>query len=50
MCMHPRKFIFASASADNIKQWKMPEGTFMKNMDVTAYRCVFGVCVWGGVF
>ena len=40
MCLHPRKFIFASGSADNLKQWKMPEGTFMKNMDVEPYRAI----------
>ena len=26
LAMHPTKFIFASGSADNLKQWKMPEG------------------------
>ena len=40
LAMHPTKFIFASGSADNIKQWKMPEGTFMKNMDAVPYRAI----------
>ena len=25
LALHPTKFIFASGSADNLKQWKMPE-------------------------
>jgi len=40
LALHPSKFIFASGSADNLKQWKMPEGTFMKNMDMTPYRAI----------
>jgi pleiotropic regulator 1 len=32
LALHPSKYLFASASADNIKQWKCPEGTFMKNV------------------
>lgn len=28
--MHPRLFMFASASPDNIKQWKCPNGEFMQ--------------------
>lgn len=29
---HPREFSFASASADNIKTWGLPDGTFMRNL------------------
>jgi pleiotropic regulator 1 len=32
MALHPTKYMFASASSDNIKQWKCPEGTFVQNM------------------
>merc|ERR1712176_106490 len=32
LAMHPTQFMFASGSADNIKQWKLPEGTFMQNL------------------
>lgn len=31
--MHPREFMFASASPDNIKQWKCPEGKFVQNLE-----------------
>jgi pleiotropic regulator 1 len=31
MIMHHSEYTFASASADNIKKWKCPEGTFMRN-------------------
>ncbi|CCX34168.1 WD40-repeat-containing domain protein [Pyronema domesticum] len=31
LCSHPKEFTFASGSADNIKQWKCPEGAFMQN-------------------
>jgi pleiotropic regulator 1 len=31
VALHPREFTFASASPDNIKQWKFPEGAFMHN-------------------
>mmetsp|Transcript_63799 Transcript_63799/g.132867 ORF Transcript_63799/g.132867 Transcript_63799/m.132867 type:complete len:495 (+) Transcript_63799:153-1637(+) len=31
--LHPSKYLFASASADNVKQWKCPEGQFMKNVE-----------------
>lgn len=29
---HPREFSFASASADNIKTWALPNGSFMRNL------------------
>jgi pleiotropic regulator 1 len=29
---HPNLFMFASASPDNIKQWKCPEGKFIQNL------------------
>ncbi|KAI9598361.1 pre-mRNA splicing factor prp46 [Syncephalis fuscata] len=31
--LHPREFTFASGSADNIKQWKFPEGRFLQNFE-----------------
>ncbi|KAJ3122323.1 hypothetical protein HK098_002946 [Nowakowskiella sp. JEL0407] len=31
--LHPTEFSFASASPDNIKQWKCPEGKFVKNLE-----------------
>lgn len=33
LCSHPKEFTFASGSADNIKQWKCPEGAFMQNFE-----------------
>ncbi|PAV58871.1 hypothetical protein WR25_08869 isoform B [Diploscapter pachys] len=30
LALHPRLFMFASASPDNIKQWKCPNGEFMQ--------------------
>ncbi|ODV88866.1 hypothetical protein CANCADRAFT_29083 [Tortispora caseinolytica NRRL Y-17796] len=33
LALHPREFTFASASADNIKQWRLPEGSFMLNFE-----------------
>mmetsp|Transcript_34688 Transcript_34688/g.58289 ORF Transcript_34688/g.58289 Transcript_34688/m.58289 type:complete len:499 (-) Transcript_34688:327-1823(-) len=32
MCMHPKEFTFASASADNIKKFVLPKGNFLHNM------------------
>ncbi|XP_003384178.1 PREDICTED: pleiotropic regulator 1-like [Amphimedon queenslandica] len=32
MVNHPEEFTFASASPDNIKQWKFPDGTFLQNL------------------
>ena len=32
MCMHPKEFTFASASADNIKKFVLPRGNFLHNM------------------
>uniref|UniRef100_A0A060TCD3 Pre-mRNA-splicing factor PRP46 n=1 Tax=Blastobotrys adeninivorans TaxID=409370 RepID=A0A060TCD3_BLAAD len=31
LAVHPEEFTFASASPDNIKQWKCPEGAFIHN-------------------
>ncbi|KAI5780542.1 WD40-repeat-containing domain protein [Geopyxis carbonaria] len=33
LATHPSEFTFASGSADNIKQWKCPEGAFMQNFE-----------------
>ncbi|TPX32461.1 hypothetical protein SmJEL517_g04475 [Synchytrium microbalum] len=33
LAMHPTEFSFASASPDNIKQWKFPGGNFIQNLD-----------------
>lgn len=32
LVQHPHEFTFASASADNIKTWSLPQGTFMRNL------------------
>eukprot|EP01133_Synstelium_polycarpum_P006387 gene6387-7402_t len=32
LVQHEKEFSFASGSADNIKQWKCPEGSFIKNL------------------
>ena len=32
MGLHPKEYTFASASSDNIKKFKLPEGKFMHNM------------------
>ena len=41
LALHPRKFIFASGSADNLKQWKMPEGNkfYGNSSHVSSYSC-----------
>ncbi|KAI8138539.1 WD40-repeat-containing domain protein [Fennellomyces sp. T-0311] len=33
LAIHPTEFGFASGSADNIKGWKCPEGTFIQNYE-----------------
>ncbi|CAG8603397.1 8979_t:CDS:2 [Paraglomus occultum] len=33
LTLHPTEFAFASGSADNIKQWKFPEGLFIQNFE-----------------
>ncbi len=33
LVLHPREFAFASGSADNIKQWKCPEGSLLNTFD-----------------
>ncbi|VDN02585.1 unnamed protein product [Thelazia callipaeda] len=32
LTLHPSLYMFASGSADNIKQWKCPEGIFIQNL------------------
>ncbi|XP_062513721.1 pleiotropic regulator 1-like [Corticium candelabrum] len=32
LAIHPTQFSFASGSADNIKQWKFPDGNFIQNL------------------
>jgi len=32
LVMHPTQYSFGSASADNIKQWKCPDGEFIQNL------------------
>lgn len=32
VCLHPTLYMFASASPDNIKQWKCPDGEFVQNL------------------
>ncbi|CAI5453576.1 unnamed protein product [Caenorhabditis angaria] len=54
LAMHPRLNMFASASPDNIKQWKFPKGEFMQNLSghntiINALSCNDdGVLVSGG--
>ncbi|KAI9089466.1 WD40-repeat-containing domain protein [Phlyctochytrium arcticum] len=54
LAVNPREFTFASASADNIKQWKCPEGNFIQNLEghntiVNTLACnQEGVLVSGG--
>ncbi|RUO96214.1 pre-mRNA-splicing factor prp46 [Jimgerdemannia flammicorona] len=33
LALHPTEFAFASASADNIKTWKCPQGNFIQNFE-----------------
>ncbi|KND00813.1 uncharacterized protein SPPG_09159 [Spizellomyces punctatus DAOM BR117] len=33
LAINPMEFTFASASPDNIKQWKCPEGNFIQNLE-----------------
>eukprot|EP01017_Pseudomicrothorax_dubius_P030250 TRINITY_DN3757_c0_g1_i4.p1 TRINITY_DN3757_c0_g1~~TRINITY_DN3757_c0_g1_i4.p1 ORF type:complete len:268 (-),score=59.20 TRINITY_DN3757_c0_g1_i4:51-815(-) len=32
MCFHHSEYTFATAAADNLKVWKCPEGTFLRNI------------------
>ncbi|XP_014823759.1 PREDICTED: pleiotropic regulator 1 isoform X2 [Poecilia mexicana] len=32
LVLHPRQYTFASGSADNIKQWMFPDGSFIQNL------------------
>lgn len=32
LVFHPREYTFASASPDNIKVWKCPDGEFLRNI------------------
>jgi pleiotropic regulator 1 len=32
LTIHPRYYSFASASPDNIKQWKLPKAEFIQNV------------------
>ncbi|XP_063983820.1 pleiotropic regulator 1-like [Diachasmimorpha longicaudata] len=32
VCFHPTQNMFASASPDNIRQWKCPDGTYLQNL------------------
>jgi pleiotropic regulator 1 len=52
--LHPTLYMFASASPDNIKQWRCPEGNFVQNLSGhnTIINCMAvnpeGVLVSGG--
>jgi pleiotropic regulator 1 len=52
--LHPTLYMFASASPDNIKQWRCPEGNFVQNLSGhnTIVNCMAvnseGVLVSGG--
>jgi len=52
--LHPTLYMFASASPDNIKQWRCPEGNFIQNLSGhnTIVNCMAanpeGVLVSGG--
>ncbi|GMT09304.1 hypothetical protein PFISCL1PPCAC_601, partial [Pristionchus fissidentatus] len=54
LALHPSLYMFASASPDNIKQWKCPNGEFMQNLPghnaiINALACnQDGVLVSGG--
>lgn len=56
LAIHPTEFSFASASADNIKSWKCPEGNFIQNFE--GHNAIVntlainsdGVMVSGGVY
>jgi WD40 repeat protein len=48
---HPEEYTFASAAADNIKKWKLPEAQFIANLSGTFFcshsfepRISFFVC------
>jgi len=43
LALHPEQFAMASASSDNIKQWKFPEGKFMKNF--TGHNAIINTMV-----
>ena len=30
--LHPKLYMFASASPDNIKEWRLPQGQFIQNL------------------
>jgi pleiotropic regulator 1 len=55
LAAHPKEFTFCSASADNIKKFKLPNGYFVQNM-IQQQRCIVntlavnedGVLVSGG--
>ena len=32
IALHPKLYMFASASPDNLKEWKLPEGKFVQNL------------------
>jgi pleiotropic regulator 1 len=38
LAIHPIEYVFASASPDNIKQWKCPDGQFIQN--ITGHRAI----------
>uniref|UniRef100_A0A0R3RWJ2 Pleiotropic regulator 1 n=1 Tax=Elaeophora elaphi TaxID=1147741 RepID=A0A0R3RWJ2_9BILA len=54
LTLHPSLFMFASGSADNIKEWKCPEGIFIQNLSghnaiINSLACnEDGVLVSGG--
>lgn len=56
LTLHPSLFMFASGSADNIKEWKCPEGIFIQNLSghnaiINSLACnEDGVLVSGGEF
>jgi len=43
MAMHPKEYTFCSASSDNIKKFKLPDGVFMHNM-LQHQRSIINAC------
>lgn len=50
LVFHPTLYLFASGSADNIKQWKCPNGEFLQNL--TGHNAIINTlaCNEDGVF
>lgn len=42
LAIHPEEYTFCSASSDNVKVWKCPDGDFLRN--ISGHNAILNAC------